>query len=108
MTVSTQLTEVQSKAASGFDVTLLTADNVEDWAESMGGPLDMIEEIQEYVKDSGNWAFFFKVGGEELHYCYLSSGRGGVATNGYTDWTDCNNLDDLINRWENYETRWAN
>ena len=108
--IATQtMTSEQSEAASGYDAAVvLTADNVEAWAEPMGGPLDMIEEIEGYCEDGDNWALFFSVCGDELYYCYLSNGRGGVATNGYTDWTDCESLEDLMDRWDDYDNRWAN
>jgi len=48
-------------------------------------------------------------GPEPQHFCYFPrSGRGcaGYASN--LEWTDCDGLNDLIDRYENYETRWCN
>ncbi len=36
------------------------------------------------------------------------SGRGGVCEGGNTEWTDCTSLEDLADRWANYDDRWAN
>jgi len=47
--------------------------------------------------------------GLDLHYAYFpASGRGAVCTNAGSDWTDADSMDDLVDRWENFEERWSN
>lgn len=46
---------------------------------------------------------------EKTHYLWLpNAGRGGVCCGGNTEWTDCDSLEDLANRWDNYEEGWSN
>lgn len=47
--------------------------------------------------------------GTATEYLYLPDpGRGGVCEGGDPEWTDADDMDDLIDRWANYETHWSN
>lgn len=47
--------------------------------------------------------------GNTVEYVYFPQcGRGGVCEGGNTEWTDCTDLDDLADRWENYDDLWIN
>lgn len=60
------------------------------------------EKAVEYRRDA-------EYNSQATEYLYLpNAGRGGVNNGGDSDWTDCTSMDDLADRWENYEDRWVN
>lgn len=76
-------------------------------------PIDMAEEaIDALTSDREKTVLYgviFDAEGVKTHYVWFpQAGRGGVCEGGNTDWTDCDSLEDLMDRWENWETRWSN
>jgi hypothetical protein len=46
---------------------------------------------------------------ESTQYCYFpKAGRGAVCAGGNSEWTDCDGLDDLEGRWNDYDNSWSN
>jgi hypothetical protein len=46
---------------------------------------------------------------ESTQYCYFPNARrGAVCSGGDSEWTDCNSLDDLERRWNDYDNSWSN
>ncbi len=82
---------------------VLTAANLE-----IGLPIDMGQEVSAALLSGREEAIeYVRNGG--THYVYFpSAGRGGVCQGGNTDWTDCDGINDLADRWANYESRWSN
>ncbi len=77
-----------------------------------GLPSDMQRETQRAIASGDETAVEYAnlpAGFGCTHYVYFpSAGRGGVCNGGNTEWTDCDGLNDLADRWENYDERWCN
>lgn len=89
------------------DTILTAASNLD------GLPTDMAEAFRCALAAGETLAAEYRCEGEynsqSTHYLYLpGAGRGGVCTGGETEWTDCNGMDDLADRWENYDDCWCN
>jgi hypothetical protein len=71
-------------------------------------PIDMRDAVVDAL-ESGRESVIDYYRDESTHYVYFPrSMRGGVCQGGQTDWTDCTSMDDLIDRWSNYDDRWSN
>ena len=47
-------------------------------------------------------------GPRTAYFLYLPrQRRGAVCVGGPSEWTDADSLDDLMDRWANYDARWA-
>lgn len=88
----------------------ITKDNIEA-CDLM--PSDMRREAKAALESASEIAVYYVEsvlpGREKTHYLYFPlAGRGAVCTNGPSEWTDCNSLEDLANRWDNYDEMWSN
>ena len=94
-----------------MNATAITLANLETLADGL--PLDMRAEIAAALAAGTETAIEYDRTGEynaqPIHHVYFpNAGRGGVCGGGNTDWTDCDSMEDLADRWANYEERWAN
>lgn len=93
--------------------TIIIATNIDD-AEIIAR-CDMRSEAMDALRDGSETAIQYEVREDRddpnatLHLLYLpNAGRGAACTNGDSRWTDCDGIDDLADRWANYEERWSN
>lgn len=98
---------IKELKGSFVQAIVLTPDNLKEFTEIESLPGDMIQQIKQAVVHPEEFVLYAKV--DSTNYCYFpAAGRGGVCSNGLTDWTDCTGLDDLEYRWKTYETNWVN
>lgn len=92
--------------------TILTLDNLPD-DQPYALPCDMASEITEALRSGRETHIDYRreweYSQEATHFIYFpTAGRGGACEGGNTDWTDCDGLDDLAERWANYDEQWSN
>jgi hypothetical protein len=113
----TNLTESQKTIVGTFNkiVKIFTLSDLDDLLEVSA--VDMRQEIERALLGDETeqeseiyYATWIKDGdSESTQYCYFpAAGRGAVCAGGYSEWTDCNGLDDLERRWGDYENSWTN
>ncbi len=76
-------------------------------------PCDIAAEACKCLTDGSETAIEYRVdvepNGQSTHYVYFpNAGRGGVCDGADSQWTDCSSMDDLIDRYANFEDRWSN
>lgn len=86
---------------------IFTPENLEDRIDEVFA-IDMSDEIKKAVESKSEDLITYQ-SLEEYSLCFFpNAGRGGIVTNGETDWTDCSSVDDLEERWANYDEKWCN
>lgn len=87
--------------------TIITGDDL-DIIDSIITRCDMRDETIDALRSGAETAVEYRVDGD-LHLLYFPAAcRGAACTNGNSQWTDCDGLDDLADRYANYEERWSN
>jgi hypothetical protein len=76
-------------------------------------PTDMAKEIMDALQSGQETSIEYQCTSgdnqQPTHYVYFPNAmRGGVCGGGSTEWTDCDGLEDLQDRWESYAERWTN
>lgn len=89
----------------------ITGDNFREVADRL--PLDMRTEVDEALmfnyESLVEYRRTWDHNDQPTHYAFFPNLlRGGVCDGGNTDWTDCTSMEDLVDRWENYQERWSN
>lgn len=74
-----------------------------------GSPLDMLSEIRTALTNGIETEIIFEDRNELVLCFFPNADRGGISCQGgFTDWTDCSSVEDLLHRWENYDDYWSN
>jgi hypothetical protein len=81
----------------------VTSENVEQVC-----PFDVRQEAQEAFAGDSEKQIECACDEKAEYYYFPRHGRGAVYTGGDSEWTDCDSLLDLQDRWEHYDARWSN
>lgn len=70
--------------------------------------LDIRDEATSAL-ESGDEQFLEHHRENDVEYVHFpAAGRGAVCAGGDSEWTDCHDMEDLIERWRLYDKRWCN
>ena len=87
----------------------VTIGTLKEFTDLNHNPVDMIEEISNAITNEKEDSIVYENRNGTAYYCYFpKSKRGGVCSNELTNWTDCHSLDNLEDRWNNYDEQWRN
>lgn len=91
--------------------TILTTGNINNEQNTGGLPTDILAAARESLAAGWETAIECRrTGGyneQPMHFAYFpEAGRGAVSGGGNADWTACHSLDNLMDRWVNYDQRW--